>query len=218
MKFNIDTPLWRFMSTLARFTALNVLFVITCIPVITVGPALAALYSTVFAYTDHEDISLHREYLKRLKHEFVRGFLSFLIYIAIAAALIFGFVFWNQVQSNVAYVGLAVLIIATAVTLLSFEYYYPLQARFTNTFGATWKHSLILPWAAFPHTLSLVVIDIAFLAVFFYVPVLRVLCIIFGFAWIVYAKSLVVLKAFAKVSNPAAMQEQPTFVNNSASL
>lgn len=100
MKFNIDAPFWRFMSTLARFTVLNVLFVITCIPVVTIGPALAALYSTIFAYCDHEDVSLHREYLKRLKREFVRGLLSFLIYIAVAAVLIFGFVFWGQVQSN----------------------------------------------------------------------------------------------------------------------
>lgn len=218
MKFNIDAPFWRFMSTLARFTVLNVLFVITCIPVVTIGPALAALYSTIFAYCDHEDVSPHREYLKRLKREFVRGLLSFLIYIAVAAVLIFGFVFWGQVQSNISYIGLAILIIATAFAILSFEYQYPLQARFDASFGRTWKNSLILPWAAFGHTIIIVVIEVAFLAVFFFVPFVRVLAVIFGFSWITYAKSLVFLKAFDKFSDPAKAMEQPTYVNSSASL
>lgn len=42
--------------------------------------------------------------------------------------------------------------------------------------------------------------------------------IIFGFAWIAYAKSLVLLRAFDKFSNPNKAQEQPTYVNSSASL
>lgn len=42
--------------------------------------------------------------------------------------------------------------------------------------------------------------------------------IIFGFAWIAYAKSLVLLRAFDKFSDPNKAQEQPTYVNSSASL
>lgn len=218
MKFNIDAPFWQFMSTLARFTVLNVLFVISCVPVVTIGPAIAALYSTVFAYVDHDDVSLHQEYLRRFKREFVKGFLSSLMFMALAALIIFGFVFWNQVQSDVAYAGLVVLIVATAFVVLSFEYYYPLQARFENTFARTWKNSLILPWAAFAHTLIVIVIDVSFLAIFFFVPFVRAISVIVGFSWIAYAKSLVFLKAFDKFSDPQKAQELPAFVNNSASL
>lgn len=42
--------------------------------------------------------------------------------------------------------------------------------------------------------------------------------IIFGFAWIAYAKSLVLLRAFDKFSDPNKAQEQLTYVNSSASL
>ena len=60
MKLNINAPFWQFMTQLTRFTALNLLFVVSCIPIINIGPALSALYSTIFAYTDNEDVSLHR--------------------------------------------------------------------------------------------------------------------------------------------------------------
>ena len=116
------------MTLLTRYTALNVLFVITCIPVVAIGPALTALHSTVFAYNDHEDINLHREYLKRFKREFLPGLLSSIIFLVLATL------------------------------------------------------------------------------------------IIFGFAWITYAKSLVLLRAFDKFSDPNKAQEQPTYVNSSASL
>lgn len=62
------------------------------------------------------------------------------------------------------------------------------------------------------------VIEVAFLAVFFFVPFVRVLAVIFGFSWITYAKSPVFLKAFDKFSDPAKAMEQPTYANSSASL
>ena len=45
MKFNIESPFFQFMNTLATFIGLNVLFLILCLPIITIGPALKALYT-----------------------------------------------------------------------------------------------------------------------------------------------------------------------------
>ncbi len=58
MRFNINAPFWRFMDTLLRFVGLNLVYLITLIPNVTIGPARAALYSTMFAYDEHDDIRL----------------------------------------------------------------------------------------------------------------------------------------------------------------
>jgi len=42
--FNLDSPLMRFMTKLADLMILNLLFLITCIPVITIGAAWTSLY------------------------------------------------------------------------------------------------------------------------------------------------------------------------------
>ncbi|WP_411161393.1 DUF624 domain-containing protein [Bifidobacterium adolescentis] len=55
------------MDTLLRFVGLNLVYLITLIPNVTIGPARAALYSTMFAYDEHDDVNLVREYLKRFK-------------------------------------------------------------------------------------------------------------------------------------------------------
>ena len=39
MKFNIDSPVFQFLGTLADFTLLNLVFLVSCIPVVTIGTA-----------------------------------------------------------------------------------------------------------------------------------------------------------------------------------
>ena len=85
MKFNTNAPFWQFMNTLARFTALNLVYLVTLIPIITIGPARAALYSTMFAYDEHDDVNLVREYLKRFKREFKQGLAA-----GVLVAILFG--------------------------------------------------------------------------------------------------------------------------------
>lgn len=93
MKFNINAPFWQFMNTLARFTALNLVYLVTLIPIITIGPARAALYSTMFAYDEHDDVNLVREYLKRFKREFKQGLAAWVLVAILAAAILFGLSF-----------------------------------------------------------------------------------------------------------------------------
>ena len=66
----------------------------TMLPVVTIGPAQAALYSTLFAYDKNDDINLVREYLRRFKREFKQGFISGLLLLALIAAVLFGLGFW----------------------------------------------------------------------------------------------------------------------------
>ena len=79
MRFNINAPFWRFMDTLLRFVGLNLVYLITLIPNVTIGPARAALYSTMFAYDEHDDIRLVKEYLTRFKREFKQGLAAWVL-------------------------------------------------------------------------------------------------------------------------------------------
>ena len=92
MRFNINAPFWRFMDTLLRFVGLNLVYLITLIPNVTIGPARAALYSTMFAYDEHDDIRLVKEYLTRFKREFKQGLAAWVLVAILATAILFGLV------------------------------------------------------------------------------------------------------------------------------
>lgn len=199
MRFNIDSPFWQFLTLCVRYFILNLLFVISCLPVVTIGPARAALYSTVFAYNDNEDVNLGREYIRRFIHEFPRALGAFAKFIALAALIVFALAFWNHLGTKAAWVVLPILIAAGILVAVTFEYYFPIQARFTNTFRNTWSNALKMPWAVFGKTLILLAIDVAAITLFVFTKWLRILFVLLGFSWLAYAKSLVYLKAFDQI-------------------
>ncbi|MCH9276040.1 DUF624 domain-containing protein [Bifidobacterium amazonense] len=217
--FDPDNKFWQFVALCLRYCALNLVFLVTCIPLVTVGPARAALYSTVFAYTDNEDIHLVREYLKRFKREFLPALGSSVIFIVLIAIATFSIVFWSSLDTDLAYVTLPVLIIVGVVTLLTFEYYSPLQARYANTFGATLSNAFKMPWAVFKYTLGLLAIDVIGAALFLYTGWFRIAFVLLGFSWLAYAKSLIFLRAFAQVSgDPDKPREAPDYTMPSGSI
>lgn len=212
MKFNTNAPFWQFMNTLARFTALNLVYLVTLIPIITIGPARAALYSTMFAYDEHDDVNLVREYLKRFKREFKQGLAAWVLVAILATAILFGLSFWKAWDTNASYIPLILLVIAAVVVALFAEYAAPLQARFANTTGRLFSLSAMFPWRAFPCSLVLVVIDALAAGLSYFVPLIRVLAILFGIAWVAYAKSLILLWGFKRYGGTGKV-ENPQYVN-----
>lgn len=203
MHFNINSPFWQFMSLCVRYFILNLLFIITLVPVVTIGPACAALYSTIFAYHNDEDINLGREYLKRFYREFFKALVSSLIFLILATACIFAFFFWIHQKTASSSLALPILIIASFFLLITFEYYYPLQARYDNNFWKTMKNSFLLPWTSCRLTLALAAIDIAAIALFIYTSYVRIVFLLLGFSWLAYAKSFIFLKVFQIAEFPA---------------
>lgn len=219
MRYNPNNPLWQFISLCLRYFILNLLFLVSIIPIVTIGPARAALYSTIFAFNDNDDINLGREYIKRFKREFKHGITSSIIFLTLIAAIMFAIAFWNALDTNVAYITLPILIIFSVLTFLTFEYYHPLQARYKNTFSQTLRNSFMMPWACFGYTLGIIAIDIAAGAIFAFTPYLRFLFILLGFAWLAYAKSLLYLRAFAHANgDPHVPREKPDYSLPSASI
>ena len=215
MHFNLESPFWRFVNTLLRFTALNLLFVVTCIPLVTIGPARSALYGTVFAYDDHDDIPLCRQYLQRFIREFKQSIIAFIIHAVLAAIVIYSLAFWLRMTGAMTYLALIVLIIGAVLLVLSYEFFYPLQSRYTNTVWGFFKLSVGVPMGIPLYAICLLAIDVAFAFLIYYVPFLRVLAIIFGFSWLAYAKSLIYLRAFDRFERGAKGDTTTTYKNGS---
>ena len=53
MKINLDSPVIVFLTTVADFMMLNILFILCCAPVITIGPAVSALYTITMREARH---------------------------------------------------------------------------------------------------------------------------------------------------------------------
>ena len=79
MKFNPDSPFFQFMNSLAAFIGLNVIFLITCLPIFTIGPALTALYTVTLKEARKEGGYIFSTYFKAFKENFRQSAAAFLI-------------------------------------------------------------------------------------------------------------------------------------------
>ena len=82
----------------------------------------------MFAYDEHDDIRLVKEYLTRFKREFKQGLAAWVLVAILATAILFGLSFWKAWDTNASYIPLILLVIAAVVVALFAEYAAPLQA------------------------------------------------------------------------------------------
>lgn len=196
MKFNMNSPVFQFLENLVDFTALNLLFLLTCLPIITIGPALSALYTITLREAREEHGTFVKPYLKAFKSNFTSSAVLFGIYFASAAVLLFSIGFWMNMATVFGNFMLLVLILCSMICGASFFYVFALNARFENSIRHTIKNALLFTLANPKCSAGLLAIAAVSCTLAYLVPVLRVFMVLFGFAFIAYCDSFLLTKIF----------------------
>lgn len=82
------------IDMLFHFFILNLVFLITCLPVFTIGTALSSMYYVVIKETKGEYGYVVRTYLREFKRNFKNGTIAFLLLSAVGIVLLFNLMFW----------------------------------------------------------------------------------------------------------------------------
>ena len=65
--FSLDSPFMRAMSRIADLMILNFLFILTSIPIFTIGAGLTALYTVCFRLGTDDEGSTAKDYFRAFK-------------------------------------------------------------------------------------------------------------------------------------------------------
>lgn len=154
--------LYFYLTKLYECIALSLLWLLTSLPVITMGAASAALYYTANKVIKNGLGHVSREYWKMFKSVFKQATLTWLAAIVLLVLLCFEMWFINAMLAAGGgeiwvYVGFAI-ILAIVLIFLWLQYVFPYMARFQDSFGRTLKNTLILCVAHFFTSLLLLII------------------------------------------------------------
>ena len=158
--FNPKSAATRFLTGLANLIIVNLLFIITCIPVFTIGASLTALYRITIAILAGDNPAIFRDYFKAFRDNFLKATLLELFYAAVSAFFIFQIVLCNlmlppETARWVVFCPYFFLFVILANTFYSF----PILAWFEETFFQILKNSLLLSITNIPVTIMYVVIS-----------------------------------------------------------
>ena len=207
------------IKKLPRLFWLNILWLLGCIPVITIGVSTCAAYAvTLRLADDDEEVSsfggIARRFFKAYKQDLLQGILILIFTVACGAGGYFIFKAFQESGFNIIKIA-----VFAGYTLLAFVfnmYSYPLIARYSNTFVNTLRNSvaLFLQYVnSSLKTLGIVLVELAILYLTRYV-------FFAGFvilpSLIFYTVSLTVKDIFVRLENPAPVEEESTESENEA--
>lgn len=215
--FNYDNPIWRFIGKFWDLLIIHILWVICCIPIVTVGAATTAMYYVTLRLVRDDDGYTIRSFFKSFKENFKQATIIWMLFLVIGLILGFDVYFVATVltTSSTFRTVLATAFLAMLfIWLAMFTYVFPLQSRFYNPVKRTIFNSFFMSVRHVFSTIGMLVIDgvIVFLA-FSYIPQL----LIFGVALIAFFNSYLFNHIFKRYipqeENPADMELRPLFAD-----
>ena len=187
------------LSAAGDLIALNVLYILCCIPVLTVGAAEAACYSGLIRMMRKKNEGLpFRPFFRDFGAVFKQALPAWLLQL-VCFAILAGDIWFATVYSepdNTFFLVFAIVL--GAVILLAGMWLYPLMARFRNTLGGHLKNAFLMAFARFPATLLALLVRAVVIAVPF---LFSDAFAYFGWFWLLFGFSLpmyAVVKLFHK--------------------
>lgn len=157
--FGENNPVWKAISRFADMMLLGILFIITCIPIVTIGASICAFYYTAMDSLRKEDGYIFKRYFSSFARNFKKGTLIWLIMLGLGAICGLNIICWlTNAQMKIALPMLIVSGILTVIWLMTFMFVFPLQTRFENTIGKTIQNAFLLAISHLPFTVATIVL------------------------------------------------------------
>lgn len=159
--FNLDNGFFTFLSKVCDIIFLCIIWLITCIPIVTIGPANTALYYAVVKVIRRDRGYLFREYFRSFKLNFKRAFIIGLMLTVLFAVMAID-LRWarlnRETAGNFASILYGVFIAITIMLSCTAIYVFPLLSRFDMTVKQLLKASVLISLRHLPSTIAMAVI------------------------------------------------------------
>ena len=176
--FSFEGGLMRSISKFTDCICLSIMFLLCCIPVITIGTALSSLYYAIYKVVRHDRGYIFQEYVSAFRDNFKQTAPVWLL--ALAAGVWLGadvYVVQHYTSPDSPFRLLSYVFLLGLVLLLSWiTYLFPYMSRFENTRKACMKNAMLMAIAHLPTTVGLLAVAaVTLLGIYMVVPLIIML-------------------------------------------
>ena len=200
--FDTDNFLMRFCEKVLDIVTVNLLFVVSCLPIVTIGVAKISLYQTIFEVKSSRRVPVFKTYMRAFKQNLKLGLQLGLLELGIFLISVVDLsLFWGQTGLGfqlIKAICLGILIFSTLVMLAS----YPIAARYDLTWKEALQKGLLLVsfnfvWFFLMLAIILLIIMLLYLSGFTLVLGGSAF-LLFGFGLLAFCQAGLMEKLFAK--------------------
>ncbi len=159
--FRYENPAMRFLSNMFNIFWVNLLFIFTCIPIITIGPSLCALYKVCLKIVSGDEILVYKVYFEEFKSSFKKGTILWIMIVGLLAffSMELYYIYFRPdvISEKLSFLQYPVWVMIFLVVQV-FLYGFALLATFENTLIKTIKNAILLSIKNFMITIMLIAI------------------------------------------------------------
>ena len=206
--FRLDSPLMKLLTLITNLLCLNVIWLISCIPIVTAGAATTAMYYVVFQYINKKDDAVLKPFFHSFKENFRLVTPVWIMNLLIHGVFVAEFFYISRGAENWLKIAVVVLLF---IYVGASSYLYPLFARFQTTAGNAIRNSFALSVRHFPSTFCMVLLNLMPVVLILLAPDsffdLSMVWLLGGFSLIAYINGWI-LKVVFKKYEPEETEEQ----------
>ena len=201
--FNMDNKFFTFMSRVADLIILNLLCILCCIPIVTIGPSIAAMFYVTLKMVRNEESYIVRSFFKSFKQNLKQGIIINLIMLVAGILLAVDMNICRNTNGSIGKALIVVFMMIFVIYVMIFMYIYPVLAKFYNTIRNIFINAFLMSIRHLPYTVLMILVTAAPALVFF-IPSAQVqstmilLLILIGFSGVAYINSYFFVKIFDK--------------------
>ena len=198
--FSPDSELGSLLNKLWDLLILNLLAILCCIPVVTIGSSMTALSSTCLQMQEGQ-VPVCKTYFHAFCANFKQSTVTWIMMFLILQLILINYAILLKTQPVWRADAEIVLLILAVLTVMSMKWSFGLQAYFENDIRQTAKNSVLLSLAYLFYSLAIIALDCIPVVLFLLVDsnVAFFMVLLYGVSIPGYISSLLMKKAFLKL-------------------
>lgn len=160
--FSLNSLFGRKMTKLFDLCLLNILCILTSIPVVTAGVSLTALYTVLMAMTKDEEAPVLKMYFRAFRANFRNSLIAGVLMVAVTAVLILDIEIWTGSASQLKPMFLMATFVLLAFAAMVGCWLFPLLAKFENSVKNMFKNAILFSLKYFPVSLSMGIVTVGY--------------------------------------------------------
>ena len=155
--FSTDSKLYQFMSRLTDVFKLNILWLLCCLPIVTIGASTIAAFSVTLRMVEDKEGYVSKDFFKAFKANIKQGIPMTFILLLCIWVIYLDFQIYKVSEEN-SWIFLVIGIITAYIMTFSMLYVFPLLARYENTIFKSLKNSFSIGMKYFFRSIFLLII------------------------------------------------------------
>lgn len=157
--FSPDSVFMRAMSRIGDLLLLNFFFLLTCIPVITIGAAATALYTVSFRFDTEKEAGITRSYWEAFRANWKQATAVWLLLLLCGSSACFNVFLFYSMSGAFRYAAILFALLL-ALALLTAGYAFPLLSQFDNQIMITLKNAFALSLGYLPRSILIALLNL----------------------------------------------------------